>query len=92
VGLVELFLAVLVVGFSAINAGVPFAAWGRARDGRFALLGAGHLGLAALGAIWVWGAWPGTPPPSAVAPWPILTLVVAVVLLWFAATLWRPRR
>jgi len=92
VGAVGLFLAVLVVGISLINAGVPFAAWARQRDGRFALIGAGHLGLAVLGAIWVWGELPVSAPSDAAVQWPALVLVLLAVALWFGATLWRPLR
>ncbi len=91
-GLLELFLGVLIVGFSAINAGVPFAAWLRERDGRFAALGSGHLGLAVLGAIWVWGQLPVGPPSATSVSWPVLGLVLGVVVLWFLATIVRPSR
>lgn len=89
-GLVELFVEVLVVGFSLVNAGVPVAAWARGRDARFLLVAAGHGGLAVLGAVWAWGTLPYATPGFPTAQLPILVLVLLVVLAWFAATLWRP--
>jgi hypothetical protein len=91
VGLAELFVAVLIVGISCVNAAVPAAAWRRARDGRFWLLSAANLGIAALGAIWTWGQLPWSPPSWASAQLPVLGLVLLVTLLLLATTLW-PRR
>lgn len=90
-GLIELFEATLVVGVSAINAGLPSAAWRRSRDGRFVLVGLAHVALGALGAIWIWGALPfGAPRWAAGAEWPELA-VVAAALLFLGSSLW-PRR
>lgn len=87
-GLLELFVAVLITGISAVNAGLPVAAWSRARDGRFLFLAAANLAFVALGATWVWGQSPTNPPSFAVAGLPVLILALLVVLLSLAATLW----
>jgi hypothetical protein len=91
VGLAELFVAVLIVGISCINAAPPAAAWTRSRDGRFLFLSAANLGLAAVGLVWAWGQLPWNPPGWASAQLPILGLTLLVTLLFLATTLW-PRR
>jgi len=91
VGLVELFVAVLVVGVSLVNAAPPVAAWVRARDGRFLFLGAANVGLAVLGLVWAWGELPLSPPAWAQPQLPTLGLTFVVTLLFLATTLW-PRR
>jgi len=88
VGLAELFVAVLIVGVSSVNAGVPVAAWARARDGRFLILAAAHAALALLGAVWVWGQLPLNPPSYAEAQLPVLAIVLAATVLLLATTLW----
>lgn len=90
-GLLELFVAVLIVGISAVNASLPLAAWVRARDGRFLLLAAANLALLLLGAVWAWGQWPGNPPGYAVAQLPVLLLVLVVTVFLLGTTVW-PRR
>ena len=90
-GLPERFVAVLIVGVSAVNAGAPVAAWSRARDRRFLLLFGANLILAAVGAVWVWGQLPVSPPSFAAAELPVLGPVLLAALLLLAATLW-PRR
>ena len=91
VGLIELFVAVLIVGISCVNAAPPAAAWGRSRDGRFLLLSAANAFLALLGAVWTWGELPWNPPPWTSAQLPVLVLTLLVTLLFLATTLW-PRR
>jgi len=91
VGLGELFVAVLIVGISCVNAAAPAAAWWRSRDGRFLLLSAANVALALLGAVWVWGQLPGSPPSWTSAELPVLGITLLVTLLFLATTLW-PRR
>jgi hypothetical protein len=88
VGLIELFFAVLIVGVSAVNAGVPVAAWTRGHDGRFLLLAAANAVLAVLGALWTWGQLPVNPPSYAGAQLPVLALALVAALLLLATTLW----
>jgi len=88
VGLLELFVAVLVLGISLVNVAAPLAAWSRARDGRFLLLASGNALFAALGAIWTWGQLPGNPPPYTQAQLPVLGIAFVGVLLLLASTLW----
>lgn len=90
-GLVELFLAVVIVGISCVNAALPAVAWGRSKDGRFFLLSTANAVLAILGALWVWGQLPGNPPSWTAVDSPILAVVLLAVLLFLATTLW-PRR
>ncbi|MGA8665104.1 MAG: hypothetical protein WB809_08625 [Thermoplasmata archaeon] len=90
-GLTELFVAVLIVGISVVNAAVPIAAWGRARDGRFLLLAAANVGLAALGFVWAWGQLPVSPPSYTGVQLPVLFLTLLVTLLFLGTTVW-PRR
>jgi len=92
VGLLELFVAGVLVGLSAVNGAVPAVAWSRSRDARFLLLSGANLVLAAVGAVWVWGALPPLSPPGwAGASLPILGMVLLVALLLLATTIW-PRR
>jgi len=91
VGLAELFVAVVIVGVSCVNAAAPAAAWWRARDGRFLFLSAANLGIAALGLVWVWGQFPWSPPSWTNVELPVAGLVLLVTLLLLATTLW-PRR
>ncbi len=91
-GLVELFVASLIVGISLVNSAVPWAAWGRSRDGRFALLGLANALLAAVGAVWVWGQLPVGPPSYAASQLPVLGLVLLASLALLATTIWRPSR
>lgn len=86
-GLAELFLAVLIVGVSAVNAAVPIAAWTRAHDSRFLLLATANLGLAALGVVWTWGQLPGNPPSYSAVQLPVLAIALVATLLFLAATL-----
>lgn len=87
-GLIELFLAVLLVGISAVNAALPVSVWSRTRDPRFLFLTGANLGLSALGAIWVWGQLPFAPPPFTSVELPTISLVLLVAVLLLAATLW----
>ena len=87
-GLLELFVSVLIVGVSAINAAVPVAAWTRGRDGRFLLLAAANAVFALLGALWTWGQLPVNPPSYASVQLPVLVIALAVSLLLLATTLW----
>jgi hypothetical protein len=88
VGLVELFFSVLIVGVSAVNAGVPVAAWTRGRDGRFLLLAAANAVFALLGAVWTWGQLPVNPPSYTNAELPVLVIAFVITLLLLATTLW----
>lgn len=90
-GLIELFVAVLIVGISCINAAAPAAAWARSGDGRFVLLSAANAGLALLGAFWAYGELPYDPPAWTAVQLPVLLLALLVTLLLLATTLW-PRR
>jgi hypothetical protein len=91
VGLPELFTAVLIVGISCVNAGPPAAAWARSGDARFGLLAGANAVLALLGALWVWGELPVSPPSWTGAQLPVLGVALLVTLLLLATTLW-PRR
>jgi len=90
-GLVELFVAVLIAGVSIVNAAVPLAAWRRAHDGRFLLLVGANGLLALLGAVWVWGELPGSPPSYTAVELPVLAIALLATLLLLATSLW-PRR
>lgn len=90
-GLAELFFAVLIVGVSGVNAGLPVAAWTRSHDGRFLLLAAASAVLGVLGAVWTWGQLPLNPPSYAEAQLPVLVIALVATLLLLATTLW-PRR
>jgi len=91
VGIAELFLAVVIVGVSCVNAALPASAWARSGDARFGLLSAANVVLAVLGGVWVWGQLPWNPPSWAAAEWPVLLLALLVALLLLATTVW-PRR
>lgn len=91
VGYLELFVAVLIVGVSCVNAAPPLAAWSRSRDRRFLLLSSANAVLALLGGMWTWGQLPWNPPSWASAQLPVLLLVFLVTLLFLTTTLW-PRR
>jgi hypothetical protein len=88
VGLLELFVAVLITGISAVNAAVPTGAFRRLRDGRFLLLAAANAGLAVLGAYWTWGQLPLGAPSWAASNLPTLTGILLVTVLLLATTLW----
>jgi peptidoglycan/LPS O-acetylase OafA/YrhL len=91
VGLVELFVAVLIVGISCVNAAPPAAAWSQSHDLRFLLLAMAQLGLAVLGLVWAWGQTPWGPPAWTATQLPVMGLVLLVALLFLATTL-GPRR
>jgi len=82
----ELFAAVVIAGLSSVNAAIPGAAWGRSRDFRFLLVAAANGLLAVVGAVWVWGLLPDSPPSWTRVAWPIELLVLAVVLLLLLST------
>ncbi|HYA71249.1 MAG TPA: hypothetical protein VEH28_07785 [Thermoplasmata archaeon] len=90
-GLEELFVAVVIVGISCVNAAVPAAAWTRSRDGRFLVLSAANLVLALLGIVWTWGQLPWNPPAWTSAQLPVMGITLLATLLFLATTLW-PRR
>jgi len=90
-GLLELFVAVLIAGVSAINAAVPLAAWLRAHDGRFLFLVGANALLALLGAVWAWGELPGAPPSYTAVELPVLVITLLATLLLLATSLWRRR-
>ncbi len=90
-GLVELFVAVLLVGISCVNAAPPAVAWSRARDGRFLFLVAANLAWAALGSVWVWGELPWNLPSWSHAQLPVLLIALVAAGLFLVTTLW-PRR
>jgi hypothetical protein len=90
-GLLELFVAVLIAGVSAVNVALPVAAWSRARDGRFLVLAAANGVFVLLGGLWTWWQLPENPPAYAVAALPVLAVALLGVLLLLAASLW-PRR
>lgn len=87
----ELFVAVLIAGVSCVNAALPAAAWSRSRDRRFLLLVASNGVLAFLGALWTWGELPVSRPAWTVPSLPIEGVVLLVVGLLLATTLF-PRR
>jgi hypothetical protein len=91
VGLAELFVSVLIVGISCVNAAAPLAAWTRSHDARFVLLGLAQLVLAKLGLVWTWGELPVSPPAWTGVQLPVLGLTLLVTLLFLATTL-GPRR
>jgi hypothetical protein len=88
VGLAELFVAVLVVGISCVNAAVPIAAYLRSKDGRFLALSAASVGLALVGLLWTWGQLPLSPPSWTSASLPIMVLVLLATVLLLAASTW----
>ncbi len=88
VGLPELFVAVLIVGISCVNAAMPTGAYLRSRDGRFLVLASANAGLALLGVLWTWGELPLNPPSWIVGSLPLMILVLLVDLLLLATTLW----
>lgn len=90
-GLAELFVAVLIVGISCVNAAPPAAAWTRSHDGRFLILSTANGCLALLGLLWMWGQLPVSPPSWTSAQIPVLSLTLLVTLLFLTTTLW-PRR
>lgn len=90
-GLLELFVAVLIAGVSLVNAAVPLAAWRRAHDGRFLFLVGANALLALLGAVWIWGELPGSPPSYTSVGLPVLGIVLLATLFLLATSLW-PRR
>jgi len=88
VGLTELFVAVLIAGISCVNGAIPVAAWSRSRDGRFLLLAAANAGLIVLGGEWAWAQLPTGAPAWTATSLPSELVVLGVVLLLLAATLW----
>lgn len=90
-GLLGVFLAILIVGISLVNAAIPLAAWGRSRDPRFLLLVGAYLALAVLGGLWAWGQLPVSPPSFTQASLPELAVTLLAVVLLLVATL-SPRR
>ncbi|MCI4348827.1 MAG: hypothetical protein L3J93_01215 [Thermoplasmata archaeon] len=90
-GLVELAIAILVLGISAIDAAVPLAVWSRTRDPRFLLVAGAGGCLALLGGIWAWGALPIGAPAYANAELPVLLITLAGAVFLLAASTW-PRR
>jgi len=90
-GLLELFLAVIIVGASGLASAVPVAAWGRTGDARFGLVAGANLALLALGLVWLWGALPVTA-PSYTSASTLALAVVALVALLLLATGIVPRR
>jgi len=91
VGLIELFVAVVIVGISCVNAAPPAAAWSRSRDSRFALLSAANGVLALLGLLWVWGQLPVSPPGWTAVELPVLLVALLAVVLFLVTTLWPHR-
>ena len=90
-GLLELFLAVLVVGLSATNAAIPLVAWGRTRDPRFLLLVGANACLLGLGLLWTWGELPFSPPAFTAVSLPVLSLATIAVLFLLGTVLLRRR-
>jgi hypothetical protein len=90
-GFLETFLAACVLGLSAVNAAIPLAAYVRTHERRFWFVLAGNLGLALLGALWVWGSAGGSAPASLAPTDPILAVALIAVLLFLAAAVF-PRR
>jgi hypothetical protein len=91
VGLLELFVAVLISGISILNSAIPASVARRTGDARFVFLSAASGFLAVLGAVWVWGELPVSPPGFTSVADATLGLVLAAVILFLVATLW-PRR
>lgn len=87
-GLAELFVAVLVLGISCVNAAMPAGAYARSKDARFLALSAGNLALAVLGVFWTWGQLPLSPPAWTSASLVSMVVVLVVTLLFLAATVW----
>ncbi len=90
-GLADLFVAVLIVGISCINAAVPSAAFGRSRDPRFLVLAGANAVFAVVGLLWAWAQLPLGPPAGLGVDLPVAVLVLLATLLLLATTLW-PRR
>ena len=91
-GLPEVFVSVLIVGVSGINLALPLSAWRRSGDSRFLAIAGSSAGLAALGALWTWGAMPVGGPPWTAASLPILLVVLLVTVLFLLSTLLPSRR
>ena len=91
VGLVELFVAVLIVGISCINLALPALAYRRSGDGRFLALSGANALLVLIGTICALGELPVDPPGWTIVPLAVLALLLLVTLLLLASTLW-PRR
>lgn len=90
-GLLEFFVAVVIVVAAGVGSAVPMAAWNRMRDPRFLSVAGANLALVGLGAMWAYGALPVAPPEFAVPTWPALLLVAAAALLLLATGLLRRR-
>lgn len=90
-GLLELFVAALIVGVSLINAGVALGAWTRARDPRLWLVAGANLSLLLIGLLWAWSQVPGGPSEFGTPSWPVMILVL-VAALFLLGTALLPRR
>lgn len=90
-GLLELFLAVVLAGASAVGSAVPVAAWSRTREGRFLLVAGANLALLALGLLWFWGQLPDRASAATEVSLPALVLAAAAALLLLATGLVRRR-
>jgi hypothetical protein len=90
-GLLELFVAALIAGISAVNVVVAGGAWVRARDPRLLLIVGANTGLVLVGLLWAWGQFPGGPSQFGAPSWPILILVL-LISLFLLGTALLPRR
>ena len=88
VGLYELATAALIVGISCINAALSAVVGLRSGDRRFGAVVGAHALLVILGAVWVWGQLPVSPPSWAVESLPVLGIVLVAAVLFLASTLW----
>jgi hypothetical protein len=91
VELEDLFVSVLIVGLSLINAAIPIGAWRQSSDRRYLWLSLANAFLAILGAIWAYGVLPVAPPSWTAPQFPIPLIVLAAVVAFLLAALW-PRR
>jgi len=89
--LVELFIAVLVVGVSLVNASIPLAALTRTREARFVWVALGNLALAVFGSIAAWAELPASFAGPVGVPFYGLLCVLIAALLLMLSTVW-PRR
>lgn len=90
-GLLELFLAAVLAGASAIASAAPVAAWSRTREPRFLLVAAAHFTLLALGLLWLWGQLPDRASAVTAVSLPALALATVAALLLLATGLLRRR-
>ncbi len=84
----DLFVTVLIVGVSSINATLAALAGYRSGERRFLAVSAANGVMAVLGAVWTWGELPVSPPSWSVAQFPVPLLLLLAAVLFLVSTLW----